>query len=79
MTKVTLPVLRNHDPAKAIGVVESNEDGELVVSLAEPMERTAFFDVFGNAGMQIIEGEERDGKLWFKRARFVLFASGAPA
>jgi hypothetical protein len=72
---VSVPILFEHNPDKAIGVVR-HEDGRLLVEFTSDMEisRDMFFEIFGNCGAQVEFCETPNGNLIVKKATILEFS-----
>jgi hypothetical protein len=62
-----IPILLNHDPAAAIGVVEWTAQG-LEVRLSTPVEDEIFRRTFGRFGYKVLEFESRGETVFVRRA-----------
>jgi hypothetical protein len=67
-----IPILLNHEPSKAIGWTEI-VDGQLQFVMAADSQITLdmAFQVFGNAGLQVLEATEEDGVMMIRRGRIL--------
>jgi hypothetical protein len=74
--QLVIPVVVDHDHTRPVGAL-TIEDGKLIITLAKPLQRAAFFRTFGNVGAEVLEGDEIDGTLWFRKARVVVFSLDA--
>ena len=70
-----LPILMNHEHDKPIGVLRE-QDGKLFVEFLAGMKITkeACFEIFGGAGLQILEATEEAGIYYIRKARIVEFS-----
>lgn len=70
-----IPVLMNHEHDKPIGFVRE-QDGKLFVEFQADMKITkeACFEIFGGAGLQILEATEDAGIYYIRKARIVEFS-----
>lgn len=70
-----LPILINHEHDKPIGMLRE-DDGKLFVEFLADMKITkdACFDIFGGAGLQVLEATEEDGVFYIRKARIVEFS-----
>lgn len=75
---MNLPLLLNHNPDAAVGVIEV-VDKKLVVTIdTEKAHVTvdAFKFSFGNSGFRILESEDIDGITVIKKAEILEFSVG---
>ena len=72
---MNLPILKNHDSTKMIGVVYS-EGGNLKVKFTEDQEITheKFCEIFGNVGYLLNEHSRKDGNIIIKKATILSFS-----
>lgn len=70
-----VPILINHEHDKPIGVVRE-VDGNLFVEFTADMKITkeACFEIFGGAGLQVLEATEEAGIYYIRKARIVEFS-----
>lgn len=72
---MNLPILKNHDSTKMVGVVYS-EGGNLKVKFTEDQEITEekFHEIFGNVSFQLNEHSRKDGNIIIKKATILSFS-----
>lgn len=70
-----IPILMNHEHDKPIGALRE-QDGKLFVEFLADMKITkeACFEIFGGAGLQVIEATEEAGIYYIRKARIVEFS-----
>ncbi len=73
---VSVPILRNHDTSQPIGVVESTQDGALVVRLSDDLKLSpqAACELFGDAGIMATEIDRHGSGFVLKKGRIVEFS-----
>lgn len=66
------PILLNHDQSKPIGFAEVIDE-QLHVHFSADMKITKelAFQIFGNAGLQVLEATEADGVMLIRRGRIL--------
>lgn len=71
-----IPILLNHDGTKTIGVVKTTHDNKLVLEFAEDVKITKemAFDIFGNAGLKLLQLSEESGVFYIRKAQIVEFS-----
>ena len=75
---MTIPILLNHEAAKPIGVAEF-QDGQMFVRFVDDVKitREMAFEIFGNAGLLVLESTEEDGVMLIRRGRIVEWSLSA--
>ena len=70
-----IPILLNHEHDKQIGLLRE-QDGKLFIEFMADMKITkeACFEIFGGAGIQILEATEEAGIYFIRKARIVEFS-----
>lgn len=74
--EVCVPILRNHDPSRAIGHVEVSSGGELVVSFSEEVKLSPekACELFGGAGIRALEVDRYGDGFVLKKGTIVEFS-----
>lgn len=78
---MNVPILLNHDQTKPpVGVVEIR-DGGLFVRFTDDMKitREMAFEIFGNAGLQILECTDDSGVMLIRRGRILEWSLSLPS
>ena len=74
------PILRNHNPAQALGVVKA-EGGRLIVEFITPMRLADVYAVFGRPGLRVLDASDIRGEMMVSRCEVLHFnfAGAQPA